>query len=409
MRSQFNNRIDWYRCPVGGGKLYIPGYTGALHCPDAATFCDMQTVSGIKYPETILWLEWLFWAVVFAVPASFGCVCLYDGPRRWLTRKSKRCCGAVLFVRRRKLSVPTPSEDSSVYSTAKVAPPRQPAYALLVLNAITAVIGAVSFSLCVYYTRAVAMRALTSPFLALALYVTALSVLGMVAAFKRAHGVSSLMLLYFFLGILCCILLLWGAIWAFAFSNTLSIYVSSNWDVMSVLLSCCYDPAAPLTVRVATATKALQSWLVLGGIGALIVFALFLLSLVVAGFVAKRFVLLSTTFFVFNHFLAFAGVLATVVTLVLIIHDHQNGSTVAQVAVGVSVYIACVAALGLFGVMAKRPLVVAVHAVLVASVAIAACVGSWYAHAQAGNAAAIVARVSASTLKVRHECVCVCV
>ncbi len=36
VRSQLTNRIDWYKCPPAGGKLHIPGYTGALHCPVAA-------------------------------------------------------------------------------------------------------------------------------------------------------------------------------------------------------------------------------------------------------------------------------------------------------------------------------------------------------------------------------------
>ena len=34
IKSQVTNRIDWYRCPDGNTKLYIPGYTGAFHCPD---------------------------------------------------------------------------------------------------------------------------------------------------------------------------------------------------------------------------------------------------------------------------------------------------------------------------------------------------------------------------------------
>jgi hypothetical protein len=39
IQSQLTNRIDWYKCPTKGGKLYIPGYTGAFHCPVAECTC----------------------------------------------------------------------------------------------------------------------------------------------------------------------------------------------------------------------------------------------------------------------------------------------------------------------------------------------------------------------------------
>ena len=61
-----------YGCPPEGGKLYIPGFGGALHCPNAKEFCLMEDVSGRLYGETPRWLEW----VLMFVPLGVGTVAL---------------------------------------------------------------------------------------------------------------------------------------------------------------------------------------------------------------------------------------------------------------------------------------------------------------------------------------------
>ena len=54
-------------------------------------------MSGIKYPETLLWLEWVFWGVVVGAPLLLGLVCLVDRPRRCILRRGKVCCGVNYF------------------------------------------------------------------------------------------------------------------------------------------------------------------------------------------------------------------------------------------------------------------------------------------------------------------------
>lgn len=51
VRNQLGG-MSWYKCPRGGGRLHIAGFTGSLHCPEAKGFCQFEEISGIRYPET---------------------------------------------------------------------------------------------------------------------------------------------------------------------------------------------------------------------------------------------------------------------------------------------------------------------------------------------------------------------
>ncbi len=59
--------VYWYACPPDGGKLYIPGFTGAFHCPAAISFCSLETVTGQKYPEQNILYEYIFWGAILAL------------------------------------------------------------------------------------------------------------------------------------------------------------------------------------------------------------------------------------------------------------------------------------------------------------------------------------------------------
>lgn len=82
IRGQVGSQTFWYKCPQEGGKLYIPGFSGAFHCPPAEDFCRFEDASGIRYPETQLWWEWLFWGLLIGVPLLFlllcGCSCIRE-------------------------------------------------------------------------------------------------------------------------------------------------------------------------------------------------------------------------------------------------------------------------------------------------------------------------------------------
>ena len=99
IRGVTQDKTFWYKCPAGGGKLYIAGFTGAVHCPPAQEFCSQNEVTGIKYAETDRLMEFIVWfslagvlvlsLIVCAVPA-----CREPGPAReavfWLTSPRRK-------------------------------------------------------------------------------------------------------------------------------------------------------------------------------------------------------------------------------------------------------------------------------------------------------------------------------
>ena len=48
VKSQLTDEVFWYHCP-SKGSLIIPGFTGALTCPDVEPFCAMESITHIKY------------------------------------------------------------------------------------------------------------------------------------------------------------------------------------------------------------------------------------------------------------------------------------------------------------------------------------------------------------------------
>ena len=59
--SAYSTQSYWYKCPTQGGQLWIPGYTGAFTCPPAEEFCRDETITGLKFPETDIFYEAIFW------------------------------------------------------------------------------------------------------------------------------------------------------------------------------------------------------------------------------------------------------------------------------------------------------------------------------------------------------------
>lgn len=78
----------WYTCPKEGGKLYIPGFTGALVCPPAKAFCKFETITGKLYSETHLLSVWLWWSFFCATPlvltVLLGVCCIL--------KNNRHCC-----------------------------------------------------------------------------------------------------------------------------------------------------------------------------------------------------------------------------------------------------------------------------------------------------------------------------
>jgi len=89
--------VDWVGCPSGGGSLYIPGFTGSITCPDAATFCTYEDITGRFYGETNLLLAWIFLGIVVGVPfLLFVWCCGFPNHAKPCLLRCKLCCGIEL-------------------------------------------------------------------------------------------------------------------------------------------------------------------------------------------------------------------------------------------------------------------------------------------------------------------------
>ena len=91
----------WYSCPKEGGAVLIPGLYGTMYCPPAREFCKFETITGVKYTETSVVLEWVYLAVAVLIPLLLlvGMCCCRQA-------FVGACCGQtekVYLVRKRKL------------------------------------------------------------------------------------------------------------------------------------------------------------------------------------------------------------------------------------------------------------------------------------------------------------------
>jgi hypothetical protein len=58
IKGQLGKASYWYKCPSEGGKLYIPGFTGAFHCPVATTFCAVSApIAYVTSRDLVIWLS----------------------------------------------------------------------------------------------------------------------------------------------------------------------------------------------------------------------------------------------------------------------------------------------------------------------------------------------------------------
>jgi pentapeptide MXKDX repeat protein len=293
IRSQFTNRIDWYRCPVEGGKLHIPGYTGALHCPPATSFCRLQDVSGVRYPETQLWLEWTFWGLVAGLPLVLAASCTADRARRGMSRGLKRCCGVTTFL-------PLDGDGKRgvahgfLVATSTV-------WGIAVVNATVFVVSAAALIAVLMQARSVALRTITVPAAALLVYIMTVALMGVLTPFKRVRGVSCAVVAQYFLSCASVMLLLWGAVWALAFQGTFQRYVANNWSSIAELMSCCYDAAASRAEQQMQATDTLKRYAPAVAATLTVAAAILAIGVALTARLMSRKVTFSTTFAVLNH------------------------------------------------------------------------------------------------------------
>ena len=126
----------WYSCPEEGGAVLIPGLYGTMYCPPAREFCKFEEISGVKYTETSVVLEWVYLAVAVTIPLLLlvGMCCCRQA-------FVGACCGQtekVYVLRKRKLKS---DGVHALQNSLKI---------LKVSNIALCIFALIAFGLCVY-------------------------------------------------------------------------------------------------------------------------------------------------------------------------------------------------------------------------------------------------------------------
>ena len=209
IKGQFDGQTYWYACPQEGGKLYIPGFFGALTCPPAASFCALEAVSGLMYPEQNVYLEWIFWGALCGGTAIAFFVCTTPCLRERCITFWKACCGARVF------DPPGGHQEKGAAMPLDLCAARS----LLVISALTFVSGAGVAGTMAWIIKSTMVISGTVDVLGVGLLLLMLSVLGCCSSRARAEfGPSCWVLSYFFMVLLVTLLTIYVVVWQFQFS-----------------------------------------------------------------------------------------------------------------------------------------------------------------------------------------------
>lgn len=357
--------IYWYACPPGGGKLYIPGFTGSFHCPNAVSFCAMETVTGQKYPEQNIYYEYIFWGSVLAVCLFFFFACAMPCCRDKMINCGKRCCGASQFDK-------DYYDDDEVEAAkyvgdvphAKLVP--WASWTVFAVNFLTLVVGLAMMGLTVFASVTAQIYDVALTLLGLSFLIALVSAVGVFASRKRAeHGPSCWLLLYFYANVILMILLLWAVIYNIALNNWRN-YVQTNWSELSQVLPSSYRQGSTTNQQIDFATGVIQSNMKNIAALAAAVLAVYGLAIIAAIRLIHFRTLASMTLAVMSHVYLVTGFLIIGVGFYLFraVGATTSGVIIAVVlAVGFfMVSLACIAYVGIFR---KNTLVIMVYMVLV--------------------------------------------
>jgi hypothetical protein len=212
VRGQYDGVAYWYACPAAGGKLYIPGYFGALTCPVAKDFCRLETITGVRYTEQSIYYEWIFWAAVcgfaFLVYLSCALHCL----RERCIRFWKYVCGVRVF---------DPPGHRDEHGPAHL-PPDSPkhAHALLIISWLTFACGAGIAGTAAYIMKTTLVFTGTVQLLGVGVLLLHISVFGLCGARAKPEIAPSCWLIsYFVMNTGHLLLTLYVVIYQFQFQS----------------------------------------------------------------------------------------------------------------------------------------------------------------------------------------------
>lgn len=358
IRSQFNRNPQWYKCPTDGGKMYIPGYLGSIHCPPAVDFCKQETITGYKFKETNIVLEAIFWGVIVGLGIVLLLLLLCPCVREPFIRCTKTCCGARTF----------PYYTPRYMNNGELEPPpplpKVPSRILLAINIITFTIAIAIIGLAIYALKVSRLWTIGINSLGVGVVMFIVSFAGLASSRKRAEIGPSCWLLTYFMGtIIICVLLIWVLVWIFAFGSW-KAYIEENWDTLhdalirsNIRAEIFQDSSISRPDLIAEAVSMVEEKI--SAIGGLVggSFGLYFIALLSAAFVMKGRTLASVaTTFLNNAFLCF-GLLMIVVGVYV---ASYGGSAVADLmkVIGLIIGTGCLAvvmtAIGHIGVFKKN-------------------------------------------------------
>jgi len=197
VRGIASSSVFWYKCSTVGGKIYITGISGAQHCPPAADFCAMETISGVKFPEIDRFMEFVFGMSVLGAALLFTIVCTIGKVRQRAGLCGKVWCGVMHF----DLDLRTGrdlQEAMQIYEAWEPAP--CPSRAIKMINGLLMLVVAAVGSAGAYLaSQQLVGLPMVSPILSIAFELFLLGGLGYVSATSSGRGVSCTVLMYMFL------------------------------------------------------------------------------------------------------------------------------------------------------------------------------------------------------------------
>ena len=302
IKGQLDGSTYWYGCPSAGGKLYIPGFSGALTCPEASSFCKLEKISGIIYAEQNVLYEALFWGIICGTLVICFFICTVKCLRDRCINCSKRLCGARTFEPPGGHG-PVDEDDKSAISLPPVSSRVLCAANTLTLMAGIAIVGVLGYLM---KTTKIYTAALNT--MGMGIIIVLLSFAGIHSSrAKSVHGPSCWLLTYFFIDLMVTVLLVYFIAYTLGFQNWGS-YVSSYYNIIVASGFVAISANATYTENLAVVTAAIKSnmdyMMALSGC----VLFVFLVTLVVAGRIMTARVLTSILLtFINNILLAFGG------------------------------------------------------------------------------------------------------
>lgn len=401
IKGQFGkNTVYWYKCPTNGGKVYITGFTGSIHCPDAETFCAMETITGIKYSEQSFVMEAIFWGTLAGITLMFLVICAFPCCRDRLIIFFKKICGAHQFpteyeevekgpkaaggasrrslrvkssqydpaaeaIRRkefmtrqmrakaRKNGAPVQGADDEGPEPSSVLPCTCASGLLIAINVATMLVGLAMIGLVIWSIYAARALANSVPILGVATFITVVGFVGIMAGRKRAvisPGPSCWLLAYFVFNITLCLLLVFVIAYNFAYTNW-RVYVDKNWDTISDVLPAKYRQGATRDAQIDSAVQAVKDHIsILASLGAAVL-AIFLTSLVSAAKLIHIHTLASMLLTLCNNLLLAGGLLLSVVGFYLVAAAGRAANMMAVIGVVLAIGLIAIT-LGLVGTIA---------------------------------------------------------